>query len=699
MPNLLLELFSEEIPARMQSRAAEDLQKLVTNALVDAGLVYESAGAFSTPRRLTLSVTGIPATQPDTRDERKGPRVGAPDKAVEGFLRSAGLTSIDQAEIKTDAKKGDFYIAVVESKGETAEQVIAGIIPTIIQQFPWPKSMKWGSGNLRWVRPLQSVLCLFGEGEDAKVIPFEIEGIISGNTTSGHRFMAPDEFVVTDFEDYEARLENARVVLESKRRQEIILHEAKELTFALGLELVDDKSLLHETAGLVEWPVVMMGSFDETFLEVPPEVLTSAMKSHQKCFSVRDPKTTKLVNKFLLVSNLEAKDGGKKIVSGNERVINARLNDAKFFWHRDLDVKLEDQMGKLDAIIFHEKLGSQSQRVARIEELAKKLAPLVGADPEQTYRAAKLCKADLVTEMVGEFPELQGLMGRYYALAQGEVENIAKACEDHYKPQGPSDDVPVDPVSIAVALADKLDTLVGFWAINEKPTGSKDPYALRRAALGVIRIILENQARVHLGELISSHLDLYRNQPNSGLSETFDSQNLDAFFADRLKVHLRDRGIGHDLIDAVFSTSGGSDLVATVKRIEALREFLKTEDGENLLAGYKRAANIVRIEEKKDGPSIEYSGEVDKSFFEQDEEKSLHAELQMARATAAKALKTENFSAAMAAMAPLRGPVDLFFEAVTVNADDPAIRRNRLCLLNQIRKTLGRVADFSKIEG
>lgn len=699
MPDLLLELFSEEIPARMQARAADDLKKLVTDALVEAGLVYESAGAFVTPRRLTLSVTGIPATQADKREERKGPRVGAPEKAVEGFLRGAGLTSIDQATIQSDPKKGDFYVAVMEKKGEAAEKVIAGIIPEIIKQFPWPKSMKWGTGSLRWVRPLQSVLCLLGEGEEAKVISFDIGDVTSGNTTQGHRFMAPDAISVTGYEDYEARLEKAHVILDAKHRQDTILHDAKQLAFAQGLELVEDANLLAETAGLVEWPVVMMGKFDAAFLDVPPEVLTIAMKSHQKCFSVRDPKTGKLANAFIMVSNLIAKDGGKKIVAGNERVINARLSDAKFFWELDLKTRLEDQTAKLEKIVFHEQLGSQSQRVKRIESLAAKITPHVGADLAQAVRAASLCKADLVTEMVGEFPDLQGLMGRYYASAQGENINIATACEMHYKPQGPSDEVPKEPVSIAVALADKLDTLLGFWAIDEKPTGSKDPFALRRAALGIIRIILENAVSVRFGDFLKSHLQLYQDQRGSDFGKDFDAESFHTFFSDRLKVYLRDRDIGHDLIDAVLSNSAGDDLVMMVKRIEALSTFLQTEDGTNLLAGYKRAANIVRIEEKKDGPSIEYSGEVDQSFFEHAEEKNLHAELQTAKAAAAVALKSEDFSAAMAAMAPLRGPVDAFFDAVTVNADDPAIRRNRLCLLNQIRKTLGQVADFSKIEG
>ena len=700
MPDLLLEILSEEIPARMQARAAQDLKKLVTNALVDAGLVYESAGAFVTPRRLTLSVTGIPLNQPDVREERKGPRVGAPEKAIAGFLRGCGLASIDQASIQSDPKKGDFYVAVIEKKGERADKVIADIIPAVISKFPWPKSMKWGSGSLRWVRPLHSVLCLLGEGEEAQTIGFEIGDVKSGNTTRGHRFMAPETFAVTGFEDYRDKLEKARVSLDAQHRQDTIAHDARQLAFAKGLELVEDKGLLAEVAGLVEWPVVMMGTFDEAFLEVPPEVLIIAMKSHQKCFSLKDPKTGKLANAFILVSNLVAKDGGKKIIAGNERVINARLSDAKFFWELDLKTPLGEQVKKLEKITFQEKLGTQSERVKRLVAIIDDVAPFIeGVDALAARRAAHLCKADLVTEMVGEFPDLQGLMGRYYASAQGEAENIAQACEMHYKPQGPSDEVPTEPVSIAVALADKLDTLVGFWAINEKPTGSKDPYALRRAALGIIRLILSSGYRIPLRQKIAGCLQLYKNQHGQDFGQGFDADNLMAFFIDRLKVHLRDKGIAHDLIDAVLSNSQSDDLVRIVKRVEALNDFLKTEDGANLLAGHKRAVNIVTIEEKKDGPGIEYSGEVDESFFEQAQEKTLAAELQTAKLKAAAALKTEDFSAAMAAMAPLRGPVDAFFDAVIVNADNPVIRRNRLCLLNQIRKTLSQVADFSKIEG
>jgi len=553
---------------------------------------------------------------------------------------------------------------------------------------------------LRWVRPLHSVLCLLGEGEDAQIVEFEIGDVKSGNTTQGHRFMAPDEFSVTGFEDYEAKLEKARVILDARHRRDTIAHDAKQLAFAKGLELVEDKGLLAEVAGLVEWPVVMMGSFDEAFLEVPPEVLSIAMKSHQKCFSLRDPKTNKLANAFILVSNLAAKDGGKKIVAGNERVINARLSDAKFFWELDLKTPLAEQVVKLEKITFQEKLGTQSERVKRLVAIIDDVAPFIeGIDALVARRAAQLCKTDLVTEMVGEFPDLQGLMGRYYALAQGEDVAVSLAIQEHYKPQGPGDQVPTNPISVAVGLADKLDILVGFWAIDEKPTGSKDPYALRRAALGIIRLLLKGGHRVPLRQKIGGCLQLYKNQRGQNFGQGLDVDNLMTFFADRLKVHLRDRGFAHDLIDAVLTNSQSDDLVRVVKRVEALDTFLKTEDGANLLAGYKRAINIVTIEEKKDGPGIEYSGEVDESFFEHAQEKTLHAELKTAKAKAAVALKSEDFSAAMAAMAPLRGPVDAFFDAVTVNADDPTIRRNRLCLLNQIRKTISQVADFSKIEG
>jgi len=747
MPDLLLEIFSEEIPARMQAKAADDLKAMVTNRLVEAGLVYEGAQALVTPRRLALTVVGLPARQPDVKEERKGPKVGAPEQAIAGFLRAAGLTSIDQAKVQAD-KKGDFYVAVTEKAGRPAIEVIAEIVPEVIRAFPWPKSMRWGAasakpGSLTWVRPLHSIVATFGpETEEPDVVRFEVGGIASGNTTRGHRFLSPEPFAVKRFEDYVAKLEKAKVVADPARRREIILTDAKNLAFAQGFELVEDAGLLAEVAGLVEWPVVLMGSFEESFLAIPPEVIRTTIRVNQKCFVVAS-RDGRLANRFVLVSNIEASDGGKAIVAGNERVIRARLSDAKFFYETDLKTKLEDRLPKFEQIVFHEKLGTQAERIARIERLAVELAPLVGADVEKTRRAARLCKADLLTEVVGEFPELQGLMGKYYALAQGEDASVAAACEDHYKPVGAGDRVPTDPVSIAVALADKIDTLVGFWAIDEKPTGSKDPYALRRAALGVIRIVLENGVRFNwlrfawlptsevMGSIIKAgankQIDGLQNLMALGLSrdaaeqaadailEPFTEQgsgriakattqwswdlanNLLSFFADRLKVQLREQGARHDLVDAVFALEGQDDLLLIVRRVEALGAFLGTDDGRNLLAGVKRAANILRIEEKKDG--VSYTAAPDAALFAQDEEKALGAAVAVAKADAEAAVAAEDFAGAMAAMAKLRPAVDAFFDKVTVNADDKALRANRLALLNQIREATRAVADFSQIQG
>ncbi len=501
MPDLLLELFSEEIPARMQAKAADDLRRMVTDKLVAEGLVYEGAKAFATPRRLALTVHGIPARQPDLKTERRGPKIGAPDAAVQGFLKATGLKSLDEATIQKDPK-GDFYVALIEKSGRAAIDVIAEILPVIIRTFPWPKSMRWGersarSGSLSWVRPLHTITATFGlETEEPDVVKFEIDGIATGQTTFGHRFMAPQAISVRRFEDYEAKLLDGKVVLDPERRKDTIVTDAKQLAFAQGFELVEDQVLLDEVAGLVEWPVVLMGSFDQEYLTIPDEVIRATIRNNQKCFVVRDPKTGKLTNKFILTANIEASDGGKAIVAGNERVIRARLSDAKFFYETDLKTKLEDRLPKFDQIVFHEKLGTQAERIKRIERLAARSRRWSAPMSRRPTRAAHLAKADLLTEVVGEFPELQGLMGKYYALAQGEDASVAAASEEHYKPQGPADRVPTDPVSVAVALADKIDTLVGFWAIDEKPTGSKDPYALRRAALGVIRLIVENTLRL-----------------------------------------------------------------------------------------------------------------------------------------------------------------------------------------------------------
>ena len=704
MPDLLLELFSEEIPARMQARAAEDLRKAVTDHLVDAGLPYDGAKAFVTPRRLTLHVQGVPMRQPDRREEKKGPRVGAPEQAIAGFLKAAGLKSLAEAKVQPD-KKGDFYVAVIEKPGRAALDVISEILPDVIKTFPWPKSMRWGAqskdpGALNWVRPLHSILATFGpETEDPDIVPFTVDGIAAGNTTRGHRFLAPEPFTVRRLADYAAKLDKAKVVLDSDRRRGIIQTEAKQLAFAQGLELVEDEGLLAETAGLVEWPVVLMGAFDEAFLQIPEEVIRATIRNNQKCFVLRDAAHAKLVNKFLLVANLEAEDGGKAIVAGNERVIRARLSDARFFYQTDLKTKLEDRLPTFNDIIFHEKLGTQADRIERIERLAVTMAPIVGADVKKAKRAAQLCKADLLTEIVGEFPELQGTIGKYYAEEQGEDEAVAHAIEDHYRPKGPDDLVPSDPVSIAVALADKLDTLVGFWAADEKPTGSKDPYALRRAALGIIRLVLDNKIRLPLIETTkSAAAGLVKGSTRDAAANRQQLPvDLLGFFADRLKVQLREQGARHDLVDAVFALEGQDDLLLIVRRVGALGQFLDNEDGRNLLAGYKRATNIIRIEEKKD--NRHYTGAPQAKLYRQPEEKALAGAIEMAETEAGRAVKKEDFVAAMRAMATLRPAVDAFFEKVTVNVDDKALRENRLKLLNQIREATRAVADFSKIEG
>jgi glycyl-tRNA synthetase beta chain len=694
MPDLLLELFSEEIPARMQAKAAEDLRKMVTDRLVDAGLVYEGARAFATPRRLTLFVQGIPAKQPDLKEEKKGPRVGAPEGAIAGFLKAAGLASIGEANIQKDPKKGDFYVALTEKLGRPAIDVIGEFLQVVLRTFPWPKSMRWGEasaqpGSLEWVRPLHAIVATFGpETEEPEIVHVATGGITSGNTTYGHRFLAPGPIKVRHFDDYVASLEKAKVVLDPARRKEIILTDAKNLAFAQGFELVEDEGLLNEVAGLVEWPVVLMGEFEESFLKIPDEVIRATIRINQKCFVLRDPKTGRLANRFILTANTEATDGGKAIIAGNGRVIRARLSDAKFFYETDLKIRLEERLPKFRDIVFHEKLGSQAERIERIARLATELAPLVGADVEKAKIAALLAKTDLLTEVVGEFPETQGLMGKYYALAQGEDASVAAAIEEHYKPVGPNDRVPTDPVSIAVALADKIDTLVGFWAIDEKPTGSKDPYALRRAALGVIRILLDNKLRLKLRSVID-----------------VDSQNpalandLLSFFFDRLKVQLRDLGARHDLVDAVLAQhgEGHDDLLLIVRRVEALGKFLSTDDGKSLLAGVKRATNILRIEEKKDGKT--YHGKPDNHLYLQPEERQLAAAINAVKEEAAKAVAREDFEGAMAVIAKLRPDVDAFFDKVTVNVEMADRRENRLKLLNEIRAATAAVADFSKIEG
>jgi glycyl-tRNA synthetase beta chain len=784
MPDLLIELRSEEIPARMQRKAAADLKKAVTDALVDAGLTYEAAREHWTPRRLALDLRGLTAGSKDVHEEIKGPSTRAPEQAVAGFMRKAGLNDISEAHIQSHPKKGDFYVARISKPGRKAEEIIAEVMPGIIRGFPWPKSMRWGPssaqpGALRWVRPLQSMICTFGpETEEPEVIAFAVDNLVAGNVTSGHRFHAPDPFTVRRFDDYVEKLERANVVLDADRRKEIILSDAQNLAFASGLELVEDEGLLDEVSGLVEWPVVLMGEFEEDFLQIPDDIIRLTIKTNQKCFVLRKPGAG-LSNKFILVANIEASDGGREIAHGNAKVVRARLSDALYFWNTDqanlpdldkltasaetfgLDMSkpLDQRMARLDAlnVTFHAKLGTQGERVQRIAKLATELAPIVGADPVLAARAAKLAKADLQTEVVGEFPELQGVMGRIYAGLQGEPESVAAALEEHYKPQGPSDAVPSDPVSIAVALADKLDTLAGFWAIDEKPTGSKDPYALRRAALGVIRILVENGLQLDLGEIVSAAYENLRkqfsnksnyfnyheviqnkvvssarslnweadidikfnriqcwNDPRAaelyaGSENQIPIENLVgafalpkylvpdllSFFHDRLKVYLRDQGARHDLIDAVI-TPQSDDLLDITRRVEALGAFLDTEDGKNLLAGTKRAANILAAEEKK-GTAV--ADAVDESFLELDAEKKLFNAVTRSVDQARQAIEKEDYSSAMSALAALREPVDSFFEDVLVNAEDEKVRANRLALLAMIRETTGAVADFSRISG
>ena len=848
MPDLLLELRSEEIPARMQRKAAGDLKKMVTDGLVEAGLTYEAATEYWTPRRLALDIRGVTARSKDVREEIKGPPTSAPEQAIQGFMRKTGLASIDEAQVQTDPKKGDFYVAVIEKPGRAAEEIVAEIMPGIIRDFPWPKSMRWGAasakpGSLRWVRPLQSILCTFGpETEEPVVVDFEIDGIRSGNVTWGHRFHAPAEITVRRFDDYVAKLEAAKVILDAERRKRIILDDAKNLSFANGLELVEDEGLLEEVSGLVEWPVVLLGEFEREFLDIPDEVIRLTIRANQKCFVARGQGSDQLTNRFVLTANIEASDGGAIIAAGNAKVVRARLSDAVHFWKTDqadlpdlgklaasaeklgLDLKkpLDQRMARLDhlGVTFHAKLGTQGERVERIARLAGEIAPLVGADPDEARRAAVLAKADLQTEIVGEFPELQGAMGRKYAALQGETPAVAAAIEEHYRPLGPSDVVPTAPVSIAVALADKLDTLVGFWAIDEKPTGSKDPYALRRAALGVIRIVVENGVSLDAATLLQSAylslmLSLQKEQTEIYYREIVDGKNdgfqfvtithrfrphmwdrypvgrvdnehpflavrssrdgdvrdvvsfrsnieaeeeiarfpslstliadLLSFFHDRLKVYLRDQGARHDLIDAVLASGahpssdlaslghllpqgekegrngaagapsplvgeGGSarsaetgegyaandDLLLIVRRVEALSELLDTEDGKNLVAGTKRAANILGIEEKK-GTSVADS--VDPALFRDAAETTLFDAINRAEETAGAAIREQDFSAAMRALAALRAPVDAFFEKVLVNDEDEAVRANRLALLARIRAATGQVADFSKIAG
>jgi glycyl-tRNA synthetase beta chain len=685
MAELLLEILSEEIPARMQVRAADDLKRLVCDGLKKAGLEFSSADAHVTPRRLILVIDGLPTATPDIKDERKGPKVGAPEQALAGFMKASGFSSIDEAEIR-ELPKGEFYFAVVEKKGRSTADVLGEVIPAALSNIPWPKSMRWASHKLRWVRPIHSMVCVF----DGSVVAFEFGPRSSGNTTIGHRFLAPGEITVSGFSDYQDKLRAANVMIDHSERRDLILKEATALATAEGLTLKDDKGLLDEVAGLVEWPVALIGTIDAEFMDVPPEVLITSMKKHQKYFSCLDSDGN-LANRFIVVANTVAADGGEKIVAGNERVLRARLSDAKFFWDQDRKTTLASKAPALKDRIFHAKLGTLDEKVDRVEALAAEIADHVdGADKDKVRSAARLAKADLSTGMVSEFPDLQGVIGRYYALNDGENADVADAIAEHYSPQGPGDACPSKPLSICVALADKIDTLIGFWSIDEKPTGSKDPFALRRAALGVIRLVLENGLRVKLLPVFSSGQGLM-----SG-SESLPNDLL-SFFADRLKVHLKEQGVRHDHIDAVFALGGEDDLVRLLARVNALSEFLGSEDGGNLVVAYRRAANILKIEEKKDGRS--YSDVVDASKLEQGEEKTLFSELEAASGLITSAVTDERFGDAMAALANLRGPVDAFFDAVTVNADEPSLRENRLKILSMIRSALDGVADFSKIEG
>lgn len=698
MPELLLELFSEEIPARMQARAAEDLKKLVTEKLKAAGLTFDSAEAFVTPRRLTLVVDGLPDKQPDVSEERRGPRVDAPEKAIQGFLGSTGLT-LDQCE-KRDTGKGEFWFVVIEKKGEATADVLPGIILAAIRELPWPKSMRWARNSFRWVRPLHHILAVFDGAVLDGGLDLGEEQLTFTGETRGHRFLAPDAVAVSSFHEYRTEIGGGFVMLDREDRKEAIRDGATALAEAEGLVLREDPALLDEVCGLVEWPVPLMGRIDAEFMSVPPEVLVTSMRSHQKYFAV-ETKDGALADRFILVSNMASEETrDANIVAGNEKVLRARLSDAKFFWDQDRAVDLADRRGALRDVKFYDKLGTMADKVERVTRLAAEIAPTVGADPDLARRAASLAKADLTTGMVGEFPELQGLMGRYYALDAGEDAQVADAIAQHYSPLGPTDTCPTAPVAIAVALADKIDTLVGFFAIGETPTGSKDPFALRRAALGVIRLIIENGLRINLLTLFATARARIKGAEGAG--DEVDEALL-TFFADRLKVHLREQGVRHDLIAAVFELGGEDDLVRLLARVHALADFLATDDGANLLAGYRRASNILRAEEKKDGPftatDAAFADRIDPAILGQSEEAALYESVRRTYAAVEGQLAAEDFTSAMSSLSHLRGPIDAFFDAVTVNADDAALRTNRLRLLVAVRMVMETIADFSRVEG
>jgi glycyl-tRNA synthetase beta chain len=692
MAEFLLELLSEEIPSRMQARAAEDLRRLFVEKLQAARLAFTRAEGFVTPRRLTLVVDGLPTKQPDLVEERKGPRPGSPEQAIQGFLKSVGLASLDQCELRK-LGNAEFYFARREVAGRETAELLPEITLASVRELAWPKSMRWGAGAFRYVRPLHGILALFGGKKLQGRLDLGDATLSFGSLTRGHRFVAPKPFAVKNFEDYEGKLRAAFVILDGEERKRIILEGAERLATGEGLLLKADPALLDEVAGLVEWPVPLIGRIDEAFMEVPREVLTATMRTNQKYFSL-ETNDGRLAPRFVVVANIAAEDGGKAIVAGNERVLRARLADAKFFWDQDRKVKLEERVPRLKELVFHAKLGSMADKVARLQPLAAEIAVHIpGADIDKVRSAALLCKADLVSGMVGEFPEVQGIMGRYYALHEGEDPAVAEAIAEHYGPLGPNDRCPTAPVSVALALADKLDMLVGFWLIDEKPTGSKDPYALRRAALGVIRLIVENNVRLSLRPVFAAARRLY----DVAGAGSLDLKDLLDFFADRLKVHLRERGMRHDLVSAVFALGGEDDLVRLLARVDALAKFLESAEGANLLTAYKRASNIVRIEEKKD--KRVYNGAADPALLAGPVEKALFDGLRRASEEIGAALGREDFAGAMAALAVLRRPVDEFFDKVTVNCEDSRLRENRLKLLSAIRYALGGVADFSKIEG
>ena len=683
MPELLLELLSEEIPARMQARAADDLKRLVGDGLKGAGLSFTNAQTYVTPRRLTLVVHGLPAKQADISEERRGPRADAPEQAKQGFMKSLPK---DTKVTERETEKGTFLFAQVEQAGGKTRLILPGILQAAMQALPWPKSMRWGRGKARWVRPLHSILAVY----DQEGLELEFAGIQAGVTTRGHAFMAPAGISVSDFADYEKAMKAAKVVIDPDARKQTIAADAARMCKGAGVTLKDDPALLDEVAGLVEWPVVLMGGIDAEFMDVPPEVLITSMRKHQKYFACLDAKGN-LAAKFVLVANRETADGGRQVIAGNERVLRARLADAKFFWDQDRKTTLASKAPQLKDRVFHAKLGTLDEKVDRMQALAVALCDYVpGADRDKVRSAARLAKADLSTGMVGEFPDLQGVMGAYYARFDGESEAVAAAIAEHYSPLGPSDACPSKPESVCVALADKIDSLVGFWAIDEKPTGSKDPYALRRAALGVIRLIIENKLRLPLLDAFAQSRDLYGKGDAVG-------PDLLAFFADRLKVHLREKGVKHDHIDAVFALGGEDDLVRLLARVEALADFLGSDDGGNLFTAYRRAANILKIEEKKDATS--YAAQPDDTLLKDDAERALYSALEDAAPAIAEKVAAEDFTGAMAALAGLRVPVDAFFDKVTVNTDDAKVRENRLKLLSMIRTALEGVADFSKIEG